>query len=121
MNDKTLISIMKEFKYKGILCLHPNFASQWSDFNSNEIFSLLKNCNYQKCLLKSSLLITDYSSVFFDFGYLKKPIIYTHLDYIEYRNFNYKKGYFDYIKNGFGPIWKYIYCTYKEIEFEIHN
>ena len=28
MNDKTLISIMKEFKYKGILCLHPNFASQ---------------------------------------------------------------------------------------------
>jgi CDP-glycerol glycerophosphotransferase (TagB/SpsB family) len=69
--------------------------------------------------LKSSLLITDYSNVFFDFGYLKKPVIYTHFDYNEYRNNHFQKGYFDYEKNGFGPICKDIQCTIKEIIFSI--
>ena len=121
MNHKALILKMKKFKYRGIFCLHPFFESQWSDFNSNEIFRVKKNCNYQKVLLKSSLLITDYSSVFFDFGYLKKPIIYTHFDYLEYRNFHYAEGYFDYRKDGFGPVCKDVNCVYKEIEFEIKN
>ena len=121
MNHKDLIAIMNQLNYKGIFCLHPIFASQWIDFNPNEIFTVLKNCNYQKLLLKSSLLITDYSSVFFDFGYLKKPVIYIHFDYLEYRNSHYAQGYFDYIKDGFGPICKDVQCVFKEIEFELKN
>ena len=45
------------------------------------------------------MLITDYSSIFFDFGYLNKPVIYSHFDYNEYRANHFRKGYFDYIKN----------------------
>ena len=121
INDKDLIQIMQQFKYKGILCLHPFFSSQWIDFNQNEIFSVLKDCNFQQLLLKSSVLITDYSSVFFDFGYLKKPIIYNHFDYYEYRNNHYPNGYFDYKKDGFGPICTDIRCIIKELEFEIKS
>ena len=121
INDRDLILISQQFNYKGILCLHPFFSSQWIDFNQNEIFSVLKDCNYQELLLKSSILITDYSSVFFDFGYLKKPIIYFHFDYYEYRNNHYPNGYFDYKKDGFGPICTNIRCIIKEIEFEIKN
>lgn len=119
INNKDLILIMKRFDFKGVLCLHPYFSSQWTDFNQNQIFSVSGNCNFQKILLKSSLLITDYSNVFFDFGYLKKPVIYTHFDYNEYRNNHFQKGYFDYEKNGFGPICKDIQCTIKEIIFSI--
>ena len=107
--------------YTGTLCLHPFFEAQWIDFTQNEIFSILEKCDYQELLLEGSLLITDYSSIFFDFGFLRKPVIYTHFDYEEYRNTHYKKGYFNYYLDGFGPICKDINCTVNEIIFELEN
>ena len=59
---------------------------------------------YDKLFRESSLLITDYSSVSFDFAYLKKPIIY--YQYYEQFNFDTKKSYFNYEKMGFGEIIK---------------
>ena len=121
INDKNLLLIMKKYNYTGTFCLHPFFESQWIDFNKNEIFSIIHYCDYPKLLLESSLLITDYSSIFFDFGYIKRPVIYTHFDYEDYRNTHYQKGYFDYKKDGFGPICNNIQCTVNEIIFEIQN
>ena len=121
INDNTLLAIMKDYGYQGIFCLHPYFESQWIDFKQNEIFSILKKCDYQKLILESSLLITDYSSIFFDFGYLKKPIIYSQFDIEEYRKTHYKKGFFDYNTNGFGPVCKDIQCTIYEIISEIKS
>ena len=40
----------------------------------------------QQLLQDSALLITDYSSVFFDFAYMRKPVVFFHFDYDEYRN-----------------------------------
>ena len=108
INDKLLIDIMKLYNYKGILCLHHNFEAQWIDFNSSDEFEIKENCDYQNLLMNSSLLITDYSSVFFDFGYLKKPVIYSHFDYEEYRLEDYSEGYFNYKRDGFGPIYNNI-------------
>ena len=112
---------MNKYNYKGIFCLHPCFSAQWIDFIPNDYFSVKSRCNYQKFLLEGSLLITDYSSIFFDFGYLRKPIIYSHFDYIDYRNNHYKKGYFDYRFDGFGPVCQDINCTVNEIVYEIEN
>jgi len=112
---------MKLFNYTGIFCLHPLFESQWIDFQKNNFISINKNCNYEELLLKSSLLITDYSNIFFDFGYLGKPIIYTHFDYDYFGKNQYESIYFDYNKLGFGPICKDIQCTKKEIIFEFEN
>ena len=53
---------------------------------------------------KSALLITDFSSVFFDFGYMKKPIIYYQFDNELFRSNHYKEGYFSYERDGFGPV-----------------
>ena len=104
MNSPKLLDAMKKYNYKGIFCLHPSFSEQWRDFKNNSIFSIMDKYNYQSLLSEASLLITDYSSVFFDFAYMKKPIIYTQFDYEKYRKNHYKKGYFDYILNGFGPV-----------------
>lgn len=55
---------------------------------------------------KSSLLVTDYSSLAFDFANLKKPIIYCQFDLDEF----YGKGghrsssYFDFERDGFGEV-----------------
>ena len=119
INDKILLSVMNEYGYKGTLCLHPYFKSQWSDFSQNEIFNVIEKCDYQNIFIESSLLITDYSSIFFDFGFLRKPIIYAHFDYKDYRKYHFQKGYFDYNKDGFGPICKDIKCTINEIILQI--
>ena len=48
-------------------------------------------------LMKSSqLLITDYSSVFFDMFYMKKPVIFYQFDEKQYREHHYEEGWFDY-------------------------
>ena len=121
INNDVLLRYMEKYNYTGVLCLHPYFSKQWIDFKQNKIFSVLKECNYQKLLLKSSLLITDYSSIFFDFGYLNKPVIYSHFDYKEYRANHFRKGYFDYIKNGFGVVCSNISCLIKNIILQINK
>ena len=52
------------------------------------------------------MLITDYSSIAFDFAYMKKPIIYYQFDSDEYYKKHYNKGYFNYYNDGFGEIVK---------------
>ena len=121
INNRKLLSFMKQHNYTGTLCLDSFFRTQYIDFNKNEIFSIMKDCENKDFIYEYSLLITDYSSIFFDFGYLKKPIIYTHFDYEEYRNTHYPKGYFDYERDGFGPICKDIKCTVNEVILSIKN
>ena len=115
INEHQLLKQMKKLNYSGILCLHPYFSKQWKDFKQNNLFSVLEFCDYQNLILKSSILITDYSNIFFDFGYLKKPVIYTHFDYENYTNLHYPNGYFDYKRNGFGPVCFDQKCAIKEV------
>ena len=121
INDQLLLRKMKENNYRGILCLHPIFKEQWIFFEKNNIFDIKKNCFEQELIVKSSLLITDYSSLSFDFGYIQKPLIYTQFDYKEYRQNHFKEGYFDYKRDGFGPICYDMQCTIKTIISQIEN
>ena len=60
---------------------------------------------YRDMFAKSSLFITDYSSVAFDFAYLRKPVIYTQFDKeLFYQVHGYKQGYFDFERDGFGEV-----------------
>lgn len=58
----------------------------------------------QDTILDSKLMITDYSSVSFDFGILKRPLVYYQFDKQSFRSGHYKEGYFLYEKDGFGPV-----------------
>ena len=50
-------------------------------------------------------MVTDYSTIAFDFAYLKKPIVYTQFDKEEfYETQTYDKGFFEYERDGFGPV-----------------
>ena len=60
----------------------------------------------QKLLKESNILITDYSSVQFDFAYMDKAIIYFQFDEKEFYSKHYSKGYFDFKTMGFGPVCK---------------
>lgn len=65
----------------------------------------INNLEIQDLLKQASLLITDYSSIYFDFAYMNKPIIYYQFDYEEYRKRQMPEGYFNYLEDGFGPVY----------------
>ena len=62
-----------------------------------------QNISYNTAFNESKLLITDYSSVVFDFAYLKKPVLYYQWKNDEF-HFDLSQGYFNYEEMGFGEI-----------------
>ncbi|WP_042354277.1 CDP-glycerol glycerophosphotransferase family protein [Bacillus rubiinfantis] len=68
-------------------------------------FDFSKHEDIQELYLISDVLITDYSSVFFDYANLKRPIIFYTYDLEEYRE-DIRGFYFDLKKNAPGPIVK---------------
>lgn len=58
----------------------------------------------QPALIEADALLTDFSSVFFDFGYMMKPVLHYQFDLEDFRKHHYKEGYFDYERDGFGPV-----------------
>lgn len=106
INDERLLSVMREYRYTGVFYLHPVFEAQFPDFQGNDIIEVGNGvADYQQVFKESSLMVTDFSSVAFDFAYLKKPVIYSQFDEETfYKYHTWGKGYFTYRTDGFGPI-----------------
>ena len=120
INNTTLFKILEENNYRLIFYPHHEIQKHIHTFSSksnNIIIANKEEYDVQKLLIESKILITDYSSVFFDFGYMKKNIIYYQFDETEYRKQHYEQGYFDYYRDGFGPVFK----DEKSVVFEIKN
>ncbi len=62
------------------------------------------NADVQELLMESAVLVTDYSSIYFDFAYMRKPMVYFWFDRKRFFGEHYKKGYFDSRTDGFGPV-----------------
>ena len=106
INDERLLAKMREKGYTGLFCLHPIFRKQAVDFKKNDVFAINEGfIDYNKVFAESSVMVTDYSTIAFDFAYLKKPIVYTQFDKEEfYKTQTYDKGFFEYERDGFGPV-----------------
>lgn len=106
LESKEIKKIISDSGYKLIFFLHHEMQPHidyFMDCNNSQIVIASENDYDVQYLLKtSSLLITDYSSVAFDFAYMEKPIIYYQFDEDEYYKNHYSKGYFDYDNMGFG-------------------
>jgi CDP-glycerol glycerophosphotransferase (TagB/SpsB family) len=58
----------------------------------------------QEAILDCSLFVTDWSSTFFDAAYAGRPLVMVPFDEVEFRRTQYAKGYFDFDRDGFGPV-----------------
>lgn len=84
---------------------HDDFIKNVSSYNDiNELY------------LISDILVTDYSSVFFDYAVLQRPIIFYCYDLDEYKN-DMRGFYFDFEKEAPGPIVQ----TSDELIDAVHN
>jgi CDP-glycerol glycerophosphotransferase (TagB/SpsB family) len=106
INDDGLLAVMRQKGYTGKFYLHPVFEAQVGDFHGNDVFEVGASvADYQSVFRESSLMLTDFSSVAFDFAYLKKPVIYAQPDEEKfYENHAWGRGYFSYPDDGFGPV-----------------
>lgn len=87
--------------------LHPGmsvYAEKYLGFASPRVkIHLPGSVRYQDAFNRSSAMITDYSSIFFDFAYLRKPVLFDHSDIDQFRESHYQEGVFDYEKDAPGP------------------
>jgi hypothetical protein len=113
MNDPRIVAELKRQEMIGEFYLHPVFAAQRPDFDENERFKIMQfPYNYRKAFSEGELLISDHSSVVFDFVYLKKPTVYAHFDvdtFFEGHSYS-KSEFFSDEEDGFGAVY-YDYDT----------
>lgn len=104
INDQRLIDCAKACGYQLIYLLHPAMSAQKDDFDKNDYVQIVQatgDMSYEKILTESSLMVTDYSGVQFDFAYQRKPLVYYHSTELPAQ---YESGGLIYETMGFGPI-----------------
>lgn len=104
INDERLIDAAKKYNYRITYLIHPTLATQIDDFDKNDYVDIIAasgEMSYEKVLCESSIMVTDYSGVQYDFAYMRKPLVYFHPKELPP---HYNNGSIDYKKDGFGPI-----------------
>lgn len=107
LKDEQLKHLLEEYDFELVFYPHyeiQKFISAFSVCSDRMKIGKLGEYDVQQLLMESSILITDYSSVYFDFAYMEKPVVYFQFDQDKYYERHYQKGYFDCERDGFGPV-----------------
>ncbi|WP_455940661.1 CDP-glycerol:glycerophosphate glycerophosphotransferase [Helicobacter pullorum] len=123
LNSDVLQKLCKKYSYAIVFNPHPNIMPYLKDFEIPSFVSIAsENESLQDLFCKSSLMITDYSSVAFEMAYLGKSVIYYQFDKEEFfSSHTLQKGYFDYEKDGFGPVVENEENLLKQLENFLRN
>ena len=109
LQSKGLRDIAERYGLNLVFGAHANLVPQIADL---ELPGYVKVCDplatqsLQPFFAQAAVLITDYSSVAFEFAYLGKPVIYYQFDAKRFLSGEHtsQPGYFDYELDGFGPV-----------------
>ena len=80
---------------------------KYTDFLKKSISPKIKIASFdeydiQELMRSARMMITDFSSVYFDMIYMKKPVLFYQFDEKQFRQHHYQEGWFDYHNNPFG-------------------
>ena len=109
LKNHDLLRLLEERDLRLIFYPHIELQKELDKFQSPSeriILASWQDYDVQDLLMRCRLLVTDYSSVHFDVGYMEKPVIYYQFDMEDFRKYHYQEGYFSYEKHGFGPVIK---------------
>lgn len=109
LHSPQLRELAEKHNYRIVFFPHSNMqiyadwfeAPEWVDVRTHETDPIL-----QELYCRANMMITDYSSVFFEMGLLLKPVIYYQFDQEEMYGGAHpsSRGYFDFEADGFGPV-----------------
>lgn len=104
--SKELHALLNKYGYQAIFYPHYMFQSKIHLFKELDLPDsvVIADMRYdvQTLLKESEVLLTDFSSVFFDMMYMHKPILFYQFDEEEYRARHYQEGYLHY--RDVGPV-----------------
>lgn len=107
LNSEKLSNLLAEYDYEMVFYPHfevHRFLDCFSTGAERVHIADFKKDDVQDLLINSDILITDYSSVFFDYAYMRKPMVFFQYDEAKFREGHYKQGYFEYRRDAFGVI-----------------
>lgn len=101
LTDERLRAVADKHGYSIEFVPHPVFFPYVDRFQLPDNVKVYdETAVYRDIFARNKLLVTDYSSVAFDFAYLRKPVIYSQFSALNH----YERGYFDYERDGFGEV-----------------
>jgi len=105
LGDDAFVDECRSLGYKIRLMIHPNMMTAVDDLGVSASVELVyPGVRYRDVFATSSIIVTDYSSVAFDMAYLKKPVVYYQFDEKEFFSRQYKLGFFEWRRDGFGEV-----------------
>lgn len=107
ISSPELERLLEKYDYQAVFYPHfeiQRFLKAFHTENPRVKIGALGQADVQTLLMESAVMVSDFSSVQFDFAYMKKPIIYYQFDEKQYWGVHHDVGYFDYRKDGFGPV-----------------
>lgn len=124
LQSRDLEIIIKEYNLEVIFYPHPGMKGIIHP--SMLTGKLVKYANpntvdLQQLMRTSEMIITDYSSVFFDMVYMKKPVLFYQFDLEQFRKYHYAEGWFDYTDTAFGKSCKNSAELIKSLESVIED
>ena len=105
LQSPLLTEITKKYNVQVIFYPHQlmqKYIRLFSSSNKNIIIGECRKFDVQPLLKESSMLITDYSSVHFDFAYMRKPVLYYQFDEEDFFSKHNARSYWNYDTMGFG-------------------
>lgn len=108
LRSPRILSLAKRTGKRVAFMPHPNMRPHLHDFDLPGdvlIFDFAKD-NVQDVLARTAAMVTDYSSLGFEAAFLDIPLIYFQFDSDTFFNGSHmgRRGYFDYERDGFGPV-----------------
>ena len=108
LNAPELEQLSKKYGYQVVFFPHANLTPYLPQFQVPDYISVMGHADMaiQTLFKQATFMLTDYSSVAFDMAVQRKPSIYFQFDEDEVFSggHTYRKGYFSYRENGFGPV-----------------
>lgn len=81
INNQKLHELAEKYNFNIIFCLHPNMQIYTPYFKDSPVQVISQGeVDVQYLIKESALMLTDYSSVAFDFSFLNKPVLYYQFD-----------------------------------------
>lgn len=119
LTSERLHRMLASFDYRLEFLPHYNLAQEIKKIKvAHDRIKILdaERVDFQGALRACDAFITDYSSVHFDAAYMGTPVIYTRFDEAEFEEQHAAPGWFNYDRDGFGPVARDLDSTLDLIE-----